>query len=74
MDRNVKEDQPIINRKEKRAIIHNYNRNKGLQKKHTLGAFGQLPSYLKPEPQDVVEEVNKPYKIAVIPPEKEDKQ
>ena len=42
-----------MNRIEKRKFIHNIKRKKGLRKKHTKGAFGAKPAYLKEnKPQD----------------------
>lgn len=42
-----------MNRKEKRNTIRNLLSKKGLKKKHTIGAFGVKPNYLK-ETVDIV--------------------
>lgn len=36
-----------MNRKERRTLIRNARGKKGLRKKHTKGAFGELPLYLQ---------------------------
>ncbi len=45
-----------MNRKEKRNTIRNILRKKGLKKKHTVGAFGKVPEYLRKEAEIFLKE------------------